>query len=118
MIVTTLVPKTAVLGASVEMKTSRRPKVSQNHEYGEVLDKSRVKESLDTSERGLGYGIGALARELFGNKSGKGPIPKVLGAAVGGLSANTYEAREKYVNPRQTQNAQIPTQPTPSAMNR
>lgn len=85
----------------------------------EVLDKSRVKESFDTSERGLGYGaIGALAGGLFGSEFGKGPIPKVLGAAVGGLGANAYEAREKYVNPRQTQNAQMPTQPTPSAMNR
>lgn len=83
----------------------------------ELLDKSRVKESLDTTERGLGYGaVGALAGGLFGSEFGKGPIPIALGAAVGGLGANAYEAREKYV--LQPQDVRMPTQPIPPAMNR
>jgi hypothetical protein len=83
----------------------------------ELLDKTRVKESLDTTERGLGYGtVGALAGGLFGSEFGKGPIPIALGAAVGGLGANAYEAREKYV--LQPQDVRMPTQPIPPAMNR
>ena len=60
--------------------------------------KSRLRERFDTSQRGMGYGaIGAVAGGLIGNEFGHGLVPTALGAAVGALGANAFEARERYV---------------------
>lgn len=74
----------------------------------------RIKENFDTSQRGLGYGaVGAIVGGLLGSEVDKGPIPMAIGAALGGLGANAFEARERYVDPRKPQSAQLPPQGPP-----
>lgn len=61
--------------------------------------KSRIRDSIDTSQRGLGYGaVGALAGGLVGNELGKGPLTSAIGAVVGAVGANAFQARERYVS--------------------
>lgn len=63
--------------------------------------KSGIREAFDTSQRGLGYSaVGALTGGLIGSEIGKGRVPAVLGAAVGALGANAFQARERYVDTR------------------
>ncbi|KAK4569642.1 hypothetical protein LTR86_003407 [Recurvomyces mirabilis] len=57
-----------------------------------------LREHFDPSQRGLGYSaVGALAGGLAGSEFAKGPLGIGLGAVVGALGANAYEARERYV---------------------
>jgi uncharacterized membrane protein YebE (DUF533 family) len=98
---------------------SRSERRSEDKSKSRGKSKSRVREVFDTTQRGLGYGaVGAVTGGLIGSEFGKGAIPTAIGAAVGALGANAFEAREKYVQPRQPQNAQIPTQPPPPVTNR
>lgn len=58
--------------------------------------KSSIRDRFDTSERGLGYGsVGALAGGLLGNELGKGVLPTLAGAVIGGLGANAFENKDK-----------------------
>ncbi|KAK6440951.1 hypothetical protein LTR95_002821 [Oleoguttula sp. CCFEE 5521] len=62
---------------------------------------SRMKENFDTSQKGLGYGgVGALAGAAIGKDMGKGPLPAAIGAVLGGVGANAFGARERFVNDR------------------
>lgn len=57
---------------------------------------SKLSTTFDKSQRGLGYGaVGAIAGGLVGSEIGKGPVPAAIGAVLGGLGANMFEAREK-----------------------
>lgn len=58
--------------------------------------KSSIRDRFDITERGLGYGaIGATAGGLVGSELGKGILPTLAGAVIGGLGANAFESREK-----------------------
>lgn len=60
---------------------------------------SRLTQNFDTSQRGFGYsGVGALAGGLVGSEIGKGAIPAAIGAALGGIGANAFGARERFVS--------------------
>ena len=83
---------------------------------------SRLTQNFDTSQRGLGYsGVGALAGGLVGSEIGKGPIPAAIGAALGGIGANAFGVRERFVaDPRdlravRREQQQQPQQPVPSS---
>jgi len=81
--------------ARSERRNDGPKRVQSQRERG----KSRLREAFDTSQRGLGYGaVGALAGGLMGSEIGKGPIPAAIGAAVGAVGANAFEARERYVD--------------------
>ena len=57
---------------------------------------SRVREAFDTSQRSMGYSaVGALAGGLVGTEVGKGIGPPILGAVVGALGTNAFQARER-----------------------
>lgn len=74
--------------------------------YGRHRGKSpgNLRDTFDKSQRGLGYGaVGAIAGGLVGSGVGKGPVPAAIGAVLGGLGANMFEARERFVPPNQTQ---------------
>lgn len=73
---------------------------------------SRMRENFDTSKRGLGYsGVGALAGGLVGSEVGKGAIPAAVGAVLGGIGANAFGARERFVDPRVPLAAQNASRP-------
>lgn len=75
-----------------------RSSLSQKLDRVRGKSMSRVKDTFDKSERGLGYGaVGALAGGLIGSEYGKGAVPAAIGAVVGGLGANIFEARERSV---------------------
>lgn len=58
-----------------------------------------IREMFDPSQRGLAYSaVGALAGGLVGSEMGGGKVSTGLGAALGAISANAFEARERYVN--------------------
>lgn len=70
--------------------------------------KSGIREHIDTSERGLGYSaVGALAGGLVGSEFGKGAVPSAIGAVLGAMGANAFQARERYVDPRVPLRAQL-----------
>ncbi|KAK4507992.1 hypothetical protein PRZ48_001727 [Zasmidium cellare] len=76
--------------------------------------KSGIREAFDTSQKGLGYSaVGALAGGLVGSEIGKGRVPAAIGAAVGALGANAFQARERYVDTRRGPplSAQMPSKP-------
>lgn len=88
-------------------RSERRP---DDRRRPQGKSKSRVREAFDTSQRGLGYGaVGAVTGGLIGSEFGTGAIPTAIGATVGALGANAFEAREKYVHSRPSQ---PPPQPT------
>lgn len=59
--------------------------------------------TFDGSQRGLGYGaVGAIAGGLVGSGVGKGPVPATIGAVLGGLGANMFEARERQVKTKRS----------------
>ena len=93
----------------------RRERKPQN----QGRSKSRVREAFDPSQRGLSYGaVGAVAGGLAGREIGKGAIPMAIGATIGALGANAFEARDRYVDSRQPLSAQSPTtQPRPPPAN-
>ncbi|EMC94697.1 hypothetical protein BAUCODRAFT_556850 [Baudoinia panamericana UAMH 10762] len=77
--------------------------------------KSGLREAFDTSQRGLGYGaFGAIAGGLFASEFAEGPIPIAIGATVGALGANAYEARERYVPPGYDLSGGIRSPPPPT----
>ena len=95
-----------------ERRTDDKPKPAGK-------SKSRVREAFDTSQRGLGYGaVGAVTGGLVGSEFGKGAIPRAIGATVGALGANAFEAREKYVHSRHWPQSQRPSQPSSPAIDR
>lgn len=74
--------------------------------YGRHRGKSprRLSDTFDKSQRGLGYGaVGAIAGGLVGSGVGRGKVPATIGAVLGGLGANMFEARERFVTSSQTQ---------------
>jgi len=57
-----------------------------------------MRDRFDTSGKGVGYGtLGALAGGLLGSEAG-GILPAAVGAVIGGLGANAFQGREKYVS--------------------
>ncbi|WPG97621.1 Hypothetical protein R9X50_00040100 [Acrodontium crateriforme] len=79
---------------------SRDPRSRRAKSQGEGRGKSRFREvrdkHFDTTKHGLGYGaIGAIAGGLLGSELEKGLVPTAIGAAVGALGANAFEARER-----------------------
>lgn len=91
---------------------SERRKDDKSKDQGR--SKSRLRAAFDTSERGLGYGaVGAVTGGLLGSEFGKGAMPKAIGATLGALGANAFEARERYVDRRKPPNTQMRTQPPP-----
>lgn len=77
-------------------RSERRPGSDRGPQQ-QQRGKSGVRGAFDTSQRGLGYSaVGALAGGLIGSEVGKGPLTKGLGAVVGALGANLFEARERY----------------------
>lgn len=77
----------------------RRPSDKPPHAKSRGKSLQRLTKNFDTSQRGVGYGgVGALAGGLVGSEIGKGPIPAVIGAALGGIGANAFGARERFVS--------------------
>lgn len=73
--------------------------ISQKVQRARGKSVSRIKDTFTKSERGIGYGaVGALAGGLVGSELGDGAVPAAIGAVLGGLGANMFEARERSVN--------------------
>lgn len=76
--------------------SSRSRRKSPNGKRDKSRARSSIRDKFDVSQRGLGYGsVGALAGGLIGSEVGKGLLPTVAGAIVGGLGANALEARDR-----------------------
>lgn len=76
----------------------RKSRASSQGRDGSTRSRARsmLRERFDTSDRGMQYGaLGALAGGLVGSEVGKGILPTVAGAVIGGLGANAYEGRDK-----------------------
>lgn len=77
---------------------SRSRQKSKTRNGSQTRARSSIRDRFDTSEKGVGYStLAALAGGLVGSEVGKGILPTAVGAVLGGLGANAYQGREKYV---------------------
>lgn len=99
---------------SSRRERSRHDDRAKSHGRG----KSVIEDNIDTSQRGLGYtAVGALAGGLLGDKLklGNGVLSSSVGAVVGAMGANAFQARERYVDDhsRKSKNARVPPKSDP-----